>query len=237
MNSSFFYQPKSKTYKYIYSSTGLSDLLNFVILDEDPDPELVRIIKQQEFFFSGKEGKNINLGLIEEINRKSLLVEMNVITSSQESSELKRSEIIEKLNNILDEKTTEKLLEKNFFTQDIVKLSYMILKAIMTKQGILVKECQQKTHNLFRENNEVYISVEQSHFPIKRPDKHGHFYSDSDDEKPEVIISRPIELIFRLTDKGFQLLFLRTNDDGFDKLLESMTNQNKKTNPASCLIL
>jgi len=159
------------------------------------------------------EGKELNKGLVNDISRKSLRVKNEIL--KLDGSEI--FSILKKKCKELIEKHDEKfalLFSKNYYVQEIIKWNFALVnKLIGTETTLKTHDSKKDINNLSIEKEKIYITCFQSGF-------------DFGNESKKSIIGS-FESRFKLTENGFELVSLKTNDTRFQELLDNYPLQEK----------
>lgn len=168
-------------------------------------------VKQEDILLVGDmDKKPLNRGLVHDISRKTLKVQGETVEIKSELFAAISQECKEGLENILGKEPTEYLFSRNFYVQEIIKWNYNLITELCsrsTEEPLILKRHNVKddSYNLtVDKDGKIYITCTQSGF----------------DDPSDIPIVGPHESKFELTDHGFKLVYLKSNDKRLQDLLE-----------------
>lgn len=121
----------------------------------------------------------------------------------------------ERINEFIENNLGDTSKINGAYTQEILKLGIEILTGIFTKlnKQILISTPKLQNNNLFSANGDIYIKTNQSHFAIYK------IINGLPNKIPQKI-KGPIEILFKLTNNGFELLTFSTTDKNIYQLIQ-----------------
>ena len=197
-------------YQYIFNK---NDLLHLQIESQTLNDQFIL-----------KGNPKADIGLINDIARGSLMVMGVNFSKQKEYKELGLfSEKQAAVYDFLKKHLNNHAQLKNHYVQEVLKLIPEILMGIFAKQNrsIVITNPEKQVNNLFEIANNTYIRTCQQNFGLVEINENGM------PNLPSKKIIGPVETLFKLTNVGFELISIRTND----KKLYDLINNHIQTAP------